>query len=169
MPERTANRPPTDRGEEIAKDDVVNPHGYRHSAFGDAAQFFQEFLGAARHIPHWIISYRDQAFPTEKEIKKIVAAAGKSSRMKSREHQYHISAKHGENSTAKEHLFVCTPAAAASSGELADEDGLVALARFGAALDDSLRAAAPGWDEEANEYRVRPPTRSSGRAAPSPG
>jgi len=88
----------------------------------NAAQFFQEFLGAARHIPHWIISYRDQAFPSEKEIKKIVAAAGKASRMKTREHKYHISAKHGENSTAKEHLFICTPGSGSSaSGEYIEE------------------------------------------------
>jgi len=88
----------------------------------NAAQFFQDFLGAAAHIPHWIISYRDQAFPTEAEIKKIVAATGKSSRMKTREHKYHISAKHGENSTAKEHLFVCTPGSSSSaSGDHIDE------------------------------------------------
>jgi len=89
----------------------------------NASQFFQEFLGAAKHIKHWIISYRDQAFPSEAEIKKLVAGAGKSSRMKTREHQYSISAKHGENSTAKEHLFVCTPASSgAASGELDDAD-----------------------------------------------
>jgi len=89
----------------------------------NASQFFQEFLGAAKHIKHWIISYRDQAFPSEKEIKKIVAAAGKASRMKTREHQYSISAKHGENSTAKEHLFVCTPASgSAASGDFDDAD-----------------------------------------------
>jgi len=125
----------------------------------NASQFFQEFLGAAKHIPHWIISYRDQAFPSEKEIKKIVAAAGKASRMKTREHQYHISAKHGENSTAKEHLFVCTPATSAASSAANAEEDLVALADFGEVVDDSLRAAAPGWDEAENEYRyrVRPP------------
>jgi len=108
----------------------------------NASQFFQEFLGAAKHIKHWIISYRDQAFPSEKEIKKIVAAAGKASRMKTREHQYSISAKHGENSTAKEHLFVCTPAKSGASSREHSEKGLVVLADFGAAVDDSLRASA---------------------------
>jgi len=89
----------------------------------NASQFFTDFLGAAKHIPHWIISYRDQAYPTEKEIKKIVADAGKNSRMQTREHQYHISAKHSENSTAKEHLFVCEPDSAASrTGDLSDAD-----------------------------------------------
>jgi adenine-specific DNA methylase len=87
----------------------------------NAAQFFTEFLGAAKHIPHWIISYRDQAFPTEPEIKKIIAAAGKSSRMQSKEHKYHISAKHGENSIAKEHLFVCHPAEGRSAGNAVQE------------------------------------------------
>ncbi len=86
----------------------------------NARGFFEEFLSAAKHIPHWIISYRDQAFPTEAEIKKIVAQNGKSSRMKTREHQYHISAGHGENSLAKEHLFVCAPDSG-SSAEIVDE------------------------------------------------
>ncbi len=81
----------------------------------NAKGFFEEFLGAAKHISHWIISYRDQAYPTEAEIKKIVAQNGKSSRVKTREHQYHISAGHGENSLAKEHLFVCEPASRASA------------------------------------------------------
>ncbi len=84
----------------------------------NSSQFFEEFLGAAKHIKHWFISYRDHAFPTEPEIKKIIDAAGKASRMKSIEHKYTISAEHSENSVAKERLFVCTPASAgAASGE----------------------------------------------------
>ncbi len=93
----------------------------------NAGQFFTEFLGAAKHIPHWIISYRDHAFPTEPEIKKIIAAAGKSSRMQSKEHKYSISAKHGENSVAKEHLFVCSPAEGKTAGEV-EQDGLHVVA-----------------------------------------
>lgn len=92
----------------------------------NASQFFQDFLGAAKHIKHWFISYRDHAFPTEPEIKKIIAAAGKASRMKSMEHKYSISAKHSENSVAQEHLFVCTPAAAASTAEAEPELHIVA-------------------------------------------
>jgi len=53
----------------------------------NAAQFFQEFLGAAAHIPHWIISYRDQAFPSEAEIKKIVAALAVRARVVAARHQ----------------------------------------------------------------------------------
>jgi len=87
----------------------------------NASQFFSDFLTAAKHIPHWIISYRDHAFPTEPEIKKIIAAAGKSSRMQTREHKYSISARHGENSVAKEHLFVCTPGESKTAGEVVDE------------------------------------------------
>lgn len=125
----------------------------------NAAQFFRDFLAAAKHIKHWLISYRDQAYPTEGEIKKIVAAVGKSSRRKTREHQYSISARKGENSLAKEYLFVCVPASTASSGGITEDGDLVALADFGDAVDDALRAAAPGWDEGKNEfrYRIRPP------------
>lgn len=97
----------------------------------NAHTFFEEFLAAAKHIPNWIISYRDQAYPTEAQIKKIVAANGKSSRMKTREHQYHIAAGHGENSLAKEHLFVCGPGAATS-----------------AALGEETLAATAGDEEE---------------------
>jgi adenine-specific DNA-methyltransferase len=86
--------------------------------------FFEEFLGAAGHIGHWIISYRDQAYPSESEIKKIIAQSGKSSRMKSKTHQYHISAGHGENSLAKEHLFVCMPGGAKADVEN-DESGMM--------------------------------------------
>ena len=102
----------------------------------NAKGFFEEFLGAAAHIPFWIISYRDQAYPSEAEIKKIVAAAGKVSRMKTKEHRYSISAKHGENSVAKERLFVCTPA----EGSKAAADALV---------DETLLAdAAPDGDPD---------------------
>jgi len=85
-------------GKEIRKD--TKTHSYdipTEVTQSSAKSFFEEFLGAAKHIPHWIISYRDQAYPTEAEIKRIVAACGKSSRMKTREHQYHISAGHGVN------------------------------------------------------------------------
>jgi adenine-specific DNA-methyltransferase len=105
----------------------------------NAGQFFSDFLGAAKHIPHWIISYRDHAFPTEPEIKKIIAGAGKSSRMQSKEHKYSISAKHSENSVAKEHLFVCSPAEGKTAGDV-EEDGLQAAADHALGADGDLDA-----------------------------
>jgi adenine-specific DNA-methyltransferase len=108
-------------GKEIQKDSKSRTYTIPTEVTkANAHAFFEEFLGAAKHIPHWIISYRDKAYPTEAEIKKIVAANGKSSRMKTREHQYHISAGHGENSLAKEHLFVCAPGKA--KADFDDED-----------------------------------------------
>ncbi len=74
-----------------------------------AKQFFTDFLTASRHIPNWLISYRDNAYPTETEIKQIVADLGKDSRMKSKDHKYQLAGKNrgGEPSNAKERLFVC--------------------------------------------------------------
>jgi len=112
-----------------------------------AKAFFEAFLGAAAHIAHWVISYRDQAYPSEAEIKAIVAAAGKASRMKTREHQYSISARHSENSVAKEHLFVCTPAeggraAAGSTDEPMAADGEIDLGLGADALEADAETEA---------------------------
>jgi len=74
-----------------------------------ANAFFDSFLNASKHIKYWIISYRDQAYPSEREIKKIIDGANKDSRMKSRDHHYSLSAAHGENSDAKERIFICGP------------------------------------------------------------
>ena len=97
-------------GKEIKKDSVTRSYDIPTEVTkANSKGFFEAFLGAAKHISHWIISYRDQAYPSEAEIKKIVSQNGKSSRMKSKTHQYSISAKHGENSLAQEHLFICSP------------------------------------------------------------
>jgi adenine-specific DNA-methyltransferase len=74
---------------------------------GNASDFFQEFLGNATHIPHWLISYRDHAYPNEQQMKKIIGGLGRQSRMKTKDHKYSITSKHGEASSAKERLFVC--------------------------------------------------------------
>ena len=112
----------------------------------NANQFFTDFLSAAKHIPNWIISYRDQAYPSEPELKKIIAGTGKKSRMKSRDHRYQIGAKQGEASNAKEHLFVCSPTEDASAT---------------AGTENQLFAeqVVAIWEETENEvrYRVRNP------------
>ncbi len=86
----------------------------------NAGEFFGTFLANAKHIPNWLISYRDHAYPNEGEMKDIISANGMSSRMQSQEHQYRISAKHCENSVAIERLFVCTKGGKSAQ---ADEDG----------------------------------------------
>jgi len=98
-----------------------------------AKQFFTDFLTASKHIPHWLISYRDNAYPTESEIKRIVAALGKESRMKSKDHKYQLAGKNrqGDPSNAKERLFVC-----ADAGE--DDAGLSAVANMKDMADLSL-------------------------------
>ncbi len=74
---------------------------------GNASDFFKEFLGNATHIPYWLISYRDHAYPNEQQMKKIISGLGRQSRMKTKDHKYSITSKHGEASSAKERLFVC--------------------------------------------------------------
>lgn len=83
----------------------------------NATAFFQTFLANAKHIPHWLISYRDHAYPNEQEMKKIIGGLGRDSRMQSKDHHYSITSRHGEASHAKERLFVCRRAAGAKSDE----------------------------------------------------
>ena len=85
----------------------------------NANEFFGTFLASAKHIPNWLISYRDHAYPNEGEMKDIISANGKESRMQSKQHKYHISSKHSENSVAMERLFICTKGAKSAQ---ADED-----------------------------------------------
>jgi len=78
----------------------------------NAKAVFETFLGNAKHISHWLISYRDHAYPNENEMKQIISSQGRESNMKSQPHHYSITSKHGENSNAMERLFVCRRAKA---------------------------------------------------------
>lgn len=118
-----------------------------------AKEFFTRFLTAAGHVPHWLLSYRDKAFPNESEIQEIVAAAGKSCDMQSRDHAYSISAKRGENSMAKEHLFICAP----SEGAAARGEQLKLFA-------EKVFAA---WEETEKELRRKGGQQQSTKAAAS--
>ena len=108
----------------------------------NAAEFFSTFLANARHIPNWLISYRDHAYPNEGEMKDIISASGMASQMKSQQHHYHISSRHSDNSQAMERLFVCSRA-----GEMKQAAGLCPVC--------SQMQAQAVWDETANEIRCR--------------
>lgn len=73
----------------------------------NASDFIKEFLRNATHIPHWLISYRDHAYPNEQQMKKIIGGLGRQSRMETKDHRYLVTSKHGEASRAKERLFAC--------------------------------------------------------------
>ncbi len=103
----------------------------------NANEFFSTFLASAKHIPNWLISYRDHAYPNESEMKDIISASGMSSRMQSQQHKYHISSKHSENSVAMERLFICTKG---GKSALADEDGH--SPEVTARIDENLAALA---------------------------
>ncbi|MCK9469313.1 MAG: DNA adenine methylase [Porticoccaceae bacterium] len=83
----------------------------------NANAFFQTFLGNAKHIPHWLISYRDHAYPNEQEMKKIIGGLGRDSRIQSKDQHYRISSRRGDASRAIELLFVCRRAAGAEISE----------------------------------------------------
>ena len=75
----------------------------------NAAEIFDKVFEKAEGIKYWIISYRDHAYPNEAEMKRLIAAHNRSSRMHSREHAYTMSGRNrdGEASHGREHLFVC--------------------------------------------------------------
>ncbi|MDH7601923.1 MAG: DNA adenine methylase [Armatimonadota bacterium] len=112
----------------------------------NAREFFSAFLSSAKHIPNWLISYRDHAYPNEDEMKEIISASGMSSRMQSQRHHYHISSRHSENSQAVERLFVCSRASEMKQA--------AALCPVCSRIETQAE-----WDETENEirYRVRDP------------
>ncbi|TVM34949.1 MULTISPECIES: DNA adenine methylase [Desulfovibrionaceae] len=119
-------------GLEIKADTKVKYYETDHKTVtkANANEFFQTFLGNAKHIPHWLISYRDHAYPNEQEMKRIIGSFGKQSRMRSKDHHYAITSKHGEASNAKERLFVCAPGAKASAEREEKPVPMAAAANF---------------------------------------
>jgi len=114
----------------------------------NAEEFFQTFLSSAKHIPHWLISYRDHAYPNEQQMKKIIGSLGRDSRMKSKDHSYSISSKRGDASQAKERLFVCRK----SAGKKAEktEQPMAAAANFHTTIPVDIQIATPeGMSSEA--------------------
>ena len=99
------------KGKEIKEDSKTKSYQVSSKTVTEktANEFFENYLNASKHIKYWIISYRDLAYPSEREIKKIIDGVNKDSRMKSRDHHYSISSEHGEHSDAKERIFICGP------------------------------------------------------------
>ena len=132
-------------GLEIKADTKVKYYETDHKTVtkANASEFFQTFLGNAKHIPHWLISYRDHAYPNEQEMKRIIGSFGKQSRMKSKDHHYAITSKHGEASNAKERLFVCAPGAKASAEREEKPVPMAAAANFHTSIPVDIRLCLP--------------------------
>ena len=128
-------------GLEIKADTKVKYYETDHKTVtkANASEFFQTFLGNAKHIQHWLISYRDHAYPNEQEMKRIIGSFGKQSRMKSKDHHYAITSKHGEASNAKERLFVCAPGAKASAEREEKPVPMAAAANFHTSIPVDIR------------------------------
>ena len=132
----------------------------------NAKGFFETFLGSAKHIPNWLISYRDHAYPNEDEMKGIIAAHGRESSMESKEHHYSISARHGEASNAQERLFICKTGKAAAKAQ-ADACHTtipveVQLAEPAASLSADAMATAPIGDPQFTFILCRTGTNRNG-------
>ena len=128
-------------GLEIKADTKVKYYETDHKTVtkGNASEFFQTFLGNAKHIRHWLISYRDHAYPNEQEMKKIIGSFGKQSQMKSKDHHYAITSRHGDASNAKERLFVCIPGSTAKAEQEMKPVPLAAAANFHTSIPVDIR------------------------------
>ncbi|WP_237384510.1 DNA adenine methylase [Sulfidibacter corallicola] len=84
-----------------------------------APAFFEKFLGAAQHIPIWLISYRDKAFPNESQMRGIFAKLGRTSTMRSKDHKYNLFNKRASDANQpKERLFLATRDSAKSKADV---------------------------------------------------
>jgi adenine-specific DNA-methyltransferase len=132
-------------GLEINEDSKTHHYVTDHQTVtkANANTFFATFLGNAKHIPHWLISYRDHAYPNETEMRSIIADIGKDVSLRSHDHHYSISSRHGDASNAKEYLFICAGENAAKADDAADtlvitgdDDDLALLSCMAGATDD---------------------------------
>jgi len=110
----------------------------------NSEEFFDGFLDKSKGIKHWIISYRDHAYPNEAKMKKLINRHGKSSRMFSRDHSYSMAGQNrsGEASHGKEHIFVCSNQIAAKADMLEEPFMTVADLQGEAAKDSDARVTA---------------------------
>jgi adenine-specific DNA-methyltransferase len=69
--------------------------------------FFTDLFERAGHYPYWIISYRDHAYPTEKEMKDIITSFGRTCNVVSNYYKYTIAGKRTPASISIEYLFIC--------------------------------------------------------------
>lgn len=105
---------------------------------GNAKAFFERMLGGAKHLGHWLISYRDHAYPNEEEMKGIIGELGRETTLKSTDHQYLISGQNNEASKAKEYLFICSRKGSGAQADATD----TADSAEGRRIEDNLAALA---------------------------
>lgn len=69
--------------------------------------FITGLFRRADHYPYWVVSYRDHAYPTENEMKDIIASFGRTCSTASNSYQYTITGKRTIASRSREYLFIC--------------------------------------------------------------
>jgi len=106
---------------------------------GNSRAFFEGFLSKATHIPNWLISYRDKAYPNDEEMKSIIAGQGMAAQLETHDHHYMVGGSRGESSDATEYLFVCK------------RDGKAAPATDAESRDAARSKSSPGRWEETDE------------------
>jgi len=97
------------KDKEIVKESKTGYYKSEHEAVtpNSAHSFFDKFLGNSKHIPYWCISYRDFAYPNEKEMAKLIEKYGYDYELFSKFHQYNISSVRSDATKAQEYLYVC--------------------------------------------------------------
>ena len=133
------------KGLEIDESSKVKKFVNNHQTVtqSNAEEFFDGFLGKAKGIKHWIISYRDHAYPNEAKMKKLIEHHGKSSSMRSKDHSYSMAGQNraGDASHGKEHLFICSPKSS-TKAELETEPFTTVADMHGNAKDSNDRVTA---------------------------
>jgi len=134
------------QGLEIDEKSQVRKYRNDHQTVTQAnsEEFFDGFLDKAKGIKHWIISYRDHAYPNEAKMKKLIERHGKSSRMFSRDHSYSMAGQNrsGEASHGKEHIFVCSNQPSTKADVVEELFMTVADLQGEAAKDSDVRVTA---------------------------
>ncbi len=96
-----------------------------------APAFFETFLTAAQHFPVWLLSYRDKAFPNERQMKTLFQKLGRISRMRSKDHTYtQFNKGKTEANQPKERLFLVVKDGPKSQAEVELDQELTALAEL---------------------------------------
>lgn len=79
---------------------------------GNAKAFMGRMLDGAMNIPGWLMSYRDNAFPTKDELSDMMKARGRAVKLSATNHQYGLRQGHAKAAqAATEYLFCCSPRA----------------------------------------------------------
>ena len=122
----------------------------------EMSDWIEQWLKEARHIPNWMVSYPDRAYPDRPTLRKMCLGLGRDVSVRFKRYSYTRSTS--ENATdRKEYLFVCTPKERVAMfldrdyDPPIEQDGPIAGKSFGSVDFGPQEEFAPDWfslDEE---------------------